>query len=204
MPFPRWYHLVVSCLEREQGAVSKFMQLATLTTDGNPAVRTIVFRGWHPLPPLNVNDSPAIMTCTDTRSQKISQLNRHPYAELCWYFQQSRQQFRITGSVKVITGQESDMELLQTRIKVWKGLSPSARLQFSYPTPGEPRDSNGNNDLFNPSVPDDLIPVEEFTLLLIQASRVDFVDLRANQRIQFTKSSDGDNNDKWTEYDINP
>lgn len=97
-PPPRWYNLIQTCLRKEPGPVSRFVQLATLSLDGHPAVRTVVFRGWHSTPspspsPSSPSSPPpsstdlALMTTTDTRSQKMSELNAHPFAEICWYFQ---------------------------------------------------------------------------------------------------------------------
>lgn len=81
---PRWHALIQRCLDQETGPVSRFLQLATLTVDGHPAVRTVVFRDWH-MP--HAGRDVALTAVTDTRSEKVSQLAAHPYAEICWYFQ---------------------------------------------------------------------------------------------------------------------
>lgn len=65
--------------------MSRFLQLATVTVEGDPAVRTVVFRGWHD-DPEESNKSIGLLTTTDIRSQKVSELRHHPFAELCWYF----------------------------------------------------------------------------------------------------------------------
>lgn len=80
MAEPRWQQMLRICLQRETAPPSRFMQLATLTPHGRPAVRTVVFRGWLPDAP------PTITACTDLRSDKIPALRSFPYAEICWYF----------------------------------------------------------------------------------------------------------------------
>lgn len=92
----------------------------------------------------------------------------------------------------------TDKTLVQQRIDVWKSLSTAARAQFLSPQPGAPRLAH---DHTNTDSPNDSTPVDAFTLLLVNAARVDFLDLRANQRIQFTKN---DSDGRWTEADINP
>lgn len=76
---PRWLSMIRACLAAESSpATSRFLQLGTVGLDGRPAVRTVVFRGWH---------ATSLLAVTDTRSSKIPELRALPYAELCWYFQ---------------------------------------------------------------------------------------------------------------------
>lgn len=62
------------------------MQLATVTVDGDPAVRNVVFRGWYDNPD-ELLKRDALLIATDSRNQKISELHHHPYSEICWYFE---------------------------------------------------------------------------------------------------------------------
>lgn len=90
---PKWHNVIESCLSQDTSRASRFMQLATLTLDGKPAVRTVVFRGWHY--PTSVADASvanvAFTAVTDARTDKVAQVKRHPFAEICWYFQVRRQ-----------------------------------------------------------------------------------------------------------------
>lgn len=92
----------------------------------------------------------------------------------------------------------TNKSLVQRRIDVWKSLSTVARAQFLSPSPGTPRLAE---DRSSSDPPSDCSPVDAFTVLVIHAARVDFLDLRANQRIQFTKN---DSDGTWSESDINP
>lgn len=56
---------------------SRYVSLATLTVDGRPSVRTVVYRGQY---------EGKLQVATDVRSGKIAGLRRHCWAEICWYF----------------------------------------------------------------------------------------------------------------------
>ena len=84
----KWVNLIKGCLRQERSnPASRFFQLATLTTDDHPAVRTVVFRGWYDTASDESNGSGiALKIITDLRSEKIEALRKHPWAEICWYF----------------------------------------------------------------------------------------------------------------------
>lgn len=75
---------------------TRFVQLATIRADGRPANRTLVFRDWLPT-------EDHMLFITDLRSAKVSQIGSRPWAEVCWYFVETREQFRILGQVSVGT-----------------------------------------------------------------------------------------------------
>ena len=69
------------------------MQLATVSADGKPRVRTVVFRGFNALNNLEF--------ITDARSEKVGQImSTSPAAELCWWFPVTREQFRVEGTIR--------------------------------------------------------------------------------------------------------
>lgn len=99
----------------------------------------------------------------------------------------------------------------------WQALSNSARLQFKYPPPGEPRVSssspsdtgtaNGNSveqnekgDPYQPPPPSETEPEDCFVLVLLKPEQVDLVDLRQNMRKRFERGKDG----RWSSWEINP
>lgn len=91
MSEPKWLKLIKSCLRTEGSSpASKFMQLATLTLEGEASVRTVVFRGWHESKLSIGEDTNAnkvsLKVITDARSEKMPALKKHPWAEICWYF----------------------------------------------------------------------------------------------------------------------
>jgi pyridoxamine 5'-phosphate oxidase len=148
---------------------ARYFQLATLRPNGKPANRTVVFRGF--LEPTN-----QLKMIADQRSEKIAQLAQPVglWAEICWYFPKTREQFRLAGQLRVIQATEPDQELLEARQAQWQDLSDNARLQFDWPTPKQPRAQSG----FEPAPPDPLKPLPNFCLLLFNPQEVDHLELR--------------------------
>ncbi|KAM0926553.1 hypothetical protein ACQ4PT_003586 [Festuca glaucescens] len=85
---------------------STFFQLATVGEGGRPANRTVVFRGFQ-------EHCDKIQIHTDARSNKVGELKEWPLGEICWYFTDSWEQFRISGIIDVIDGSSSDPAKLQ-------------------------------------------------------------------------------------------
>ena len=85
----------------------RYVQLATVRADGRPACRTCVFRGF------TTSDLPGLACCaqqftTDTRSEKCGQLAANPAAEACWWFPVSQEQYRIEGTLRLVTAEFSE------------------------------------------------------------------------------------------------
>ncbi|MFM7425627.1 MAG: pyridoxamine 5'-phosphate oxidase family protein, partial [Elainella sp.] len=91
-----WRTPLARALHRNRAlAYARYFQLATVQHDGKPANRTVVFRGF--LEPGN-----RLKLIADRRSQKIDQLAHQPWAEVCWYFPKTREQFRLSGTMAVV------------------------------------------------------------------------------------------------------
>ena len=96
MPETLWRASLVLALYRNRHvAQSRYLQLATVRADGRPANRTVVFRGF-------LGDSERITVVTDIRSAKARELDGAPWAEACWYFPMTREQFRLGGRAVVV------------------------------------------------------------------------------------------------------
>lgn len=147
---------------------SRYLQLATIRTDGRPANRTVVFRGF-------LEDSNQLQIITDSRSEKISQIERQPWTEACWYFTKTREQFRLLGKLTVVGVDYPDESLQKARRLVWQELSDAARSQFAWPTPGQPRNPDS---AFSDSPLSSNKPLENFCLLLLDSERVEHLELR--------------------------
>ena len=65
-----------------------------------------------------MEDSGGVMFCSDTRTEKMSQLAQNPAAEACWYFEDSREQFRLQGTLLVATAECSDQRLARVRSRI--------------------------------------------------------------------------------------
>ncbi|XP_065860138.1 pyridoxine/pyridoxamine 5'-phosphate oxidase 2 isoform X2 [Euphorbia lathyris] len=104
-----WKQLLLSALESNSRLKhSTFFQLATVGSDGRPSNRTVVFRGFE-------ENTGKIQINTDYRTRKIDELKQCPFAEICWYFTDSWEQFRINGRVDIIDGEHPDPLKLQVK-----------------------------------------------------------------------------------------
>ena len=170
---------------------SRYLQLATVRTDGRPANRTVVFRGF-------LEDTNQLKIVTDARSAKADQIHHCSYGEACWYFPKTREQFRLSGLLTLIRDNDSDARMLEIRTRSWQELSDAARTQFTWADPGEIRDENG----FNRPTPDPSIPVPHFCLLLLNPHQVDHLELRGNPQNRWLYHLDLKTG--WTVQEVNP
>eukprot|EP00842_Homolaphlyctis_polyrhiza_P001219 jgi/Hompol1/2098/HPOL_002046-RA len=114
-------HLQASLAANSKHITSRWPQLATVTPDGLPAVRTLSYRGilqeYWPERSTNqeaVNSASAghalqqwmpeqsLTFITDVRSSKVAEIMRNPSVQLCWYMPATREQFRISGTAVVV------------------------------------------------------------------------------------------------------
>ena len=172
---------------------SRYLQLATVDTQGLPANRTVVFRGF-------LEESNQLQFVTDSRSNKIEHIKAKPWAEICWYFTKSREQFRLFGKLILVTAADLEPALQLARQQAWQKLSDSARLQFSWPKPGEERVTNP--EAFSPPQPSAKEPIINFCLLLLTPEKVDHLELRGEpqNRCLYLLQKD----QTWSTQSINP
>ena len=180
-----WREQILKSLKKNSRLpYARYAQLATVREDGRPANRTIVYRGF-------LQDTPKLTFVTDRRSKKIGELRANPSVELCWYFPQTREQYRIAGTMRVVKVDDEDEAMLRARGEAWKRMSDGARSQFAWPFPGIER--GGDDSAFSPDpVTADLPPLEEFCLLVLDPERVDHLSLKSNERTVFSRSSEGE------------
>ncbi|MBW4488122.1 MAG: pyridoxamine 5'-phosphate oxidase family protein [Trichocoleus desertorum ATA4-8-CV12] len=171
---------------------ARFLQLATVQLNGQPANRTVVFRGF--LDPTN-----QLKFVTDARSEKVGQIEQNPKGEACWYFVKTREQFRLAGVLTLVRAEHPDIELQQARKTAWQELSDAARLQFTWPTPGEPKQEAA---AFASQPPDATEPLPHFCLLLLEPEQVDHLDLRGDPQSRCLYQRD--QNQDWSAQSINP
>ncbi|NJN21298.1 MAG: pyridoxamine 5'-phosphate oxidase [Leptolyngbya sp. RL_3_1] len=167
----------------------RYLQLATIGTDGYPANRTVVFRGFL---------SDRLMVISDTRSAKIQQITANPAAEVCWYFAKTREQFRLQGELAVVTADEPELALQDNRQRIWQQLSDPARQQFTWPSPGQLFQA----EAFVAAPPDPHVPPAHFGLVLLEPKRVDHLALRGEpqDRVIYTRQTP----DPWQIQRVNP
>jgi PPOX class probable FMN-dependent enzyme len=180
-----------------------YVQLATVDASGRPKCRTVVFRGFvkFPLETENANQVLGLKMITDSRSEKVSQINGQPLGEMVWWFSSSSEQYRLSGELILVDDLHGNQALLNERKSVWGNLSDPAREQFFWNTPGISytgsssvpsggRDSEGK--IIQP-------PPKSFLLMLLVPSEVKYLRLRDNYA-QIDRLVDSE----WIPQRINP
>lgn len=194
MSIAPWRSAIAHALHRNRSLVySRYLQLATVKENGRPANRTVVFRGF-------LEDTNQLKFITDARSDKVDQIQQQPWAEICWYFPNTREQFRISGSLTLVGDNESQPILQPARANMWQKLSDAARLQFAWPHPSQPRVDEPA--AFEPAPPDPSQPVANFCLLLLDPVQVDHLELRGEPQNRRIYSRD--EQQEWCSQEINP
>ncbi len=184
--------LDLALYRNRRSAQARYVQLATIRDDGRPANRTVVFRGF-------VEGTDLLIFTTDGRSRKVEQVGRTPWAEACWYFPESREQFRLLGRPSVVRADHPDRSLAEARLDTWRTLSDAARLAFDWPEPGGLRAETASFEV-EPLDPER--PSPHFCLLLISPIEVDHLELRGGPQDRWSYTSpDGSH---WTVRAINP
>lgn len=192
MTLAPWRSPLTHALDRNQAlAYARYAQLATVQANGHPANRTVVFRGFR-------EDTNQLKFVIDARSQKADQIARSPAAEICWYFPESREQFRIAGSLTIVGETHPEATLQTARQTAWQALSDAARTQFAWPYPGQPR---AGKQEFAVSCPDATHPLSHFCLLLLEPDQVDHLELQGDpqNRWLYTRHETA-----WVKQEINP
>ncbi|CAI5478722.1 unnamed protein product [Closterium sp. Yama58-4] len=136
---PLWRRMLQSSIDAHAHIPSaSFVQLATVRANGTPANRSLVFRGF-------MEGSDNLIFYTDGRSSKVKEIEECPLIELCWYFCESWEQYRIAGSMSTVHADPPDPSLLKLRHAAWQPLTPQQRWQYCRGHPGTPweEDSEG-------------------------------------------------------------
>ncbi|CAK0734501.1 hypothetical protein CVIRNUC_000440 [Coccomyxa viridis] len=174
---------------------STFFQLATVRPDGKPSVRTVVFRGF-------LDESTKITFTTDTRTFKVEHVKQSPWAEACWYFPDSREQFRLGGDLVIVGPDHPDAHLREARQDAWNSMSTGGRSWFGWPASGRPREPN--KEEFEKPIPDkgeEALP--SFALVYMDVDTVDYV-LLPDVRVGYGSTADKGGTRQWHEQELNP
>ena len=172
-------------------AYARYLQLATVRADHRPANRTLVFRGF-------LDGTDQLQFVTDARNEKAEQIDQLPWGEACWYFPETREQFRLAGTLLLVRDQHPDAVLQQARQTAWQSLSDAARTQFAWAHPSKPRSVQ---EEFNVAAPEATTPLQHFCLLLLDPHQVDHLELRGDPQNRWLHQRD---NAVWTVQAINP
>jgi pyridoxamine 5'-phosphate oxidase len=192
-PLAPWRSPLARALHRNRSLVyARYLQLATVRSDGRPANRTVVFRNFLP-------ETNQLKFIADRRSEKIAQLVTQPWAEACWYFPKTREQFRLLGKLNLVDLDCADLTLQAARKTTWHDLSENARSSFFWP---EPKADRAEQLAFEVDVSDSSTPIDTFCLLLFDPIEVDHLELRGEpqSRWLYQQADDG----AWSINPVNP
>jgi len=199
---PLWREELERSIEKEKGKpASRFMTLATVKA-GEPRARTVVFRGF-----MDDDDGGdvkldgVLKIITDVRSEKMQEIKDNPKAEIMWYFLDTREQYRIRGTLDVITDKDSSEARQKWRSQQWEEISPGMKQSYEWPSPGQARTEENDDDkkdYLDPKPSVDVSP--NFALIMMVPERVDVLKLRESPQKRHVHSKNGDG---WTVQRIN-
>jgi PPOX class probable FMN-dependent enzyme len=193
MPEPFWRASLLLALHRNRHvAQARYLQLATVRADGRPANRTVVFRGF-------LGETDRLTAVTSVWSAKVRELDAAPWAEACWYFPMTREQFRLGGRAVVVREGTGDEAAQRARIDAWRALADATRQSYTWPTPGEPREPGVP---FIESLIDSEVPPPSFGLIVLDPVDVDHLELDGTPQNRWIYRRD--DLGQWTGREINP
>ncbi|KAI0652697.1 hypothetical protein C8Q79DRAFT_1108272 [Trametes meyenii] len=154
---PRWVEAINKALSHPDNKGKIIYQVATVDAHNAPHVRSQVHRAF--LTPKGRPDLPLLVTSTDVRTPKVTQLHASQRVELAWWMEGSQDQFRISGfayifpsplatarptpvppeafALKVLESQGFDWDA--KRLEVFNSMSPGMRASWTVPyPPGSP------------------------------------------------------------------
>mmetsp|Transcript_32995 Transcript_32995/g.83265 ORF Transcript_32995/g.83265 Transcript_32995/m.83265 type:complete len:269 (+) Transcript_32995:82-888(+) len=191
---PPWRTLLEDAKKRNRSEITaSYCQLATIREDGTPANRTIVFRGFEP-------GSHSLYFVTDSRSEKVKHAAKNPAAEIAWYMTVSREQFRLSGEIRMITPKYDERSTQgKLRMRAWADLSDNARAGFEWPDPGS--HPVCDSSVFESAEASKEVASKNFILCCLDVTRVEYLNLRGTpqKRIYFSKQGG-----QWTSLQTNP
>jgi pyridoxamine 5'-phosphate oxidase len=192
---PPWRSSIARALHRNRSLPSaRYVQLATVDRSNRPRNRTVVFRGWR-------EPESQLQFAIDLRSAKAQDLltGLNHWAEICWYFPKTREQFRISGELLLVTAESTLERDCKARQAAWQQLSDGGRISFAWPMPGA--DRSPDPAAFNPPAPDGKQPLANFCLLLLAPKLVDHLELRGEPQNRYSYESIGSD---WVMRQVNP
>ena len=179
MDLPLWRQRLKASQSKEGKLSSnRWIQLANVSKNNQPRVRTVVFRGWL--------DNTTMLIYTDKRSEKYVDFESNNNIEILWLFFKTKSQFRFKG--KVYELEDND--------KYWENLIDSSKNQWFWPSPGEKVDQKNASSIIDST----LSKPNNFSVLKIKINEVDLLKLEKplHKRYKWKKI------DKWKCVEVNP
>jgi pyridoxamine 5'-phosphate oxidase len=192
LAIPSWHELLDRAQANNPQAHNRFAQLATLQggQEPRPAVRTVTVRFFL--------DDGRLLISSDMRNEKVAELAANPACELCWYFTESREQFRLSGRAHVVSADDARCEAkLEAAVqRTWNERSDAAKQSYTWPAPKRRLDDSAQ---FAHEAPEHA--PAHFALILIDVVSVDYLNIaqQPHQRVAFSKLGG-----QWMPRAINP
>ena len=156
MDLPLWRQRLKASQSKEgKLASNRWIQLANVSKNNQPRVRTVVFRGWL--------DNSTMLIYTDKRSQKYIDLETNNNIEVLWLFFKTKSQYRFKGKVYEV----------EDNIKYWDNLYERSKEQWFWPSPGKKIDQKNSLS----SIDNTLSKSDNFSVLRIEINEVDLLKL---------------------------
>ncbi|KAH9829509.1 uncharacterized protein C8Q71DRAFT_408066 [Rhodofomes roseus] len=151
---PRWRAALTKALNLPENKYQNVYQLATVDANDDPRSRTVVHRDI--LSPEGYQNLPILLTTTDVRTPKVSQIRGHPRVEITWWMGGSQDQWRIYGPVRLVPSpdvkidsrsasqpslaldrmDEQGFDWEKKRLDVFDGMSAHMKASWCRPPPG--------------------------------------------------------------------
>ena len=179
MELPLWRQRLKSSQSKEgKLASNRWIQLANVSKNNHPRLRTVVFRGWL--------DNSTMLIYTDKRSEKYIDLKSNNNIEVLWLFFKTKSQYRFKG--KVYELEDND--------KYWDNLFDRSKDQWFWPSPGEEIDKKDKAS----SIDNKLLKPNNFSVLKIKINEVDLLKLEKPLHKRFIWKEI----DEWRCIEVNP
>ena len=198
IPWKDRLEVSITCSRKIKGG--NYVQIATIDKNGLPNCRTVVFRGLMTSSSIYYQNSMKMIT--DSRSEKVNQIQFSPFAELVWWFSQSSEQYRISGNIQIVSEETEDEELVSTRKQMWGNLSDPAREQFYWSSPGIEYEGIASVPLGGRDIEGKVLhPPPNFLLMLLIPHKIKYLRLSDN----FAQIDElADNKQTWLSKRVNP
>ena len=167
-------------------------RLATLL--GSPNCRTLVFRGF-------AENSDCLIAHTDLRSEKITHIKANNRGEICWYFSETREQFRLAGMIEIVATEKHSQGYI--RKQHWQELSSLVRASYCQTAPGTPfigAQENSDKQITREKM--DVTPAKNFALLVFKPLSIDHLLLEPTPQERTFHQLDTGNN--WRSERVSP
>ncbi|HEY0883066.1 MAG TPA: pyridoxamine 5'-phosphate oxidase family protein [Archangium sp.] len=150
----------------ERNAPQREVQVATVSPEGLPFVRTVFLRG------LSEDGVPSFFT--DSRSRKADHLRTTPRMQVLAWFPKTGEQFRLSGRV-ALHGVQAEPPWREFRQRGWETLPADERILYVGPPPGFPAVTVGQI-----AVPHEA--PAEFLLVTLDVNEVDWLTMGPPRR----------------------